>query len=211
MKVLNNKNHWNNIYSTRESNYLSWYEQLPSSSLNFIEELEIQPTGKIIDIGGGDSLLVDHLLDSGYQDITILDISEVALERSKKRLGDLASIVKWIVTDVTTFKPVEKYDLWHDRATFHFLTKEDEIDAYLDIAQKSLNPSGALVIGTFSEEGPDSCSGLVIRQYSEEKITDTLKKFFDKIKCISVNHRTPFDTIQNFIFCSFRKIHSDDI
>ena len=211
MKVLNNKNHWNNIYSTRESNYLSWYEQLPSSSLNFIEELEIQPTGKIIDIGGGDSLLVDHLLDSGYQDITILDISEVALERSKKRLGDLASIVKWIVTDVTTFNPVEKYDLWHDRATFHFLNKEDEIDAYLDIAQKSLNPSGALVIGTFSEEGPDSCSGLVIRQYSEEKITDNLKKFFDKIKCISVNHRTPFDTIQNFIFCSFRKIHSDDI
>ena len=157
-------------------------------------------------MAAGTALFVDHLLDLGYQDITVLDISELALDRAKKRLGDRAANVKWIVADVTTFKPDEKYDFWHDRATFHFLTKEREINAYINTARQSINPSGILVIGTFSEEGPKKCSGIEIKQYSEASMTDTLKKYFDKIKCITINHITPFDTLQNFIFCSFRKL-----
>jgi SAM-dependent methyltransferase len=205
-KDFNRKSHWDKIYSYKELKDLSWYQPLPATSLNFLKQFSIPTTGKIIDVGGGDSLLVDYLIELGYQDITVLDISEYALDRAKKRLGKSASKVKWIVADVTKFKPAEKYSFWHDRATFHFLTKEQEIETYLDIARQSINHSGVLVLGTFSDEGPKSCSGLQIKQYSETRMTDRLKKYFKKIKCITINHRTPFDTIQNFVFCSFRKL-----
>lgn len=122
-------------------------------------------TAKVIDIGGGDSFLVDHLLDLGYQDITVLDISEAAIERAKQRLGDNAKNIKWIVADAATFKPMEKYDFWHDRAAFHFLTDEQEISSYLQTAQENINPTGVLVIGTFSQQGPEKCSGIEIKQY----------------------------------------------
>jgi len=199
----NRKNHWDSIYNKNDLKELSWYQPLPATSLSFMRQFSIPMIGKIIDIGGGDSLFVDHLLDLGYQDITVLDISEFALERAKRRLGKNASKVKWLVADVTTFRPTEKYDFWHDRATFHFLTKKQEIEAYLNIARQSIKPSGVLILGTFSEEGPTSCSGLLVKQYSEAGMTNRLKKYFEKIKCIKINHRTPFDTIQNFIFCSF--------
>uniref|UniRef100_UPI00404830A9 hypothetical protein n=1 Tax=Mariniflexile sp. TaxID=1979402 RepID=UPI00404830A9 len=113
--------------------------------------------------------------------------------------------MKWIIADAATFKPTEKYDFWHDRAAFHFLTKEQEIESYLETVQKSVQPTGILVIGTFSEQGPKKCSGIEIRQYSETTMTERLKKSFEKIKCITIDHKTPFDTLQNFIFCSFRK------
>ena len=163
-------------------------------------------TAKVIDIGGGDSLLVDNLLDLGYQDITVLDISAAALERAKQRLGVRANMVKWIVADAATFKPIEKYDFWHDRAAFHFLTEEKEISDYLNTARQSINPSGVLVLGTFSEQGPKKCSGIEIKQYTETTMTNRLKDFFEKIKCITIDHKTPFNTIQNFVFCSFRKL-----
>jgi len=185
---------------------MSWYQQSPATSLNFLKQFSIPVTAKIIDIGGGDCLFVDYLLDIGYQDITVLDISDLALNRAKKRLGDRAANVKWIVADVTTFKPEENYDFWHDRATFHFLTNERDIKAYLKTARQCISSSGILVIGTFSEEGPKKCSGIEIKQYSEATITDTLKKYFDKIKCFTINHITPLDTLQNFIFCSFKRL-----
>jgi len=206
VKDSDRKTHWDNIYFTKELKSLSWYQPLPATSLNFLKQFSIPVTAKIIDIGGGDCLFVDHLLDSGYQDITVLDISELALDRAKKRLGEHAGKVKWIVEDVTTFMPTEKYDFWHDRATFHFLTNEREIEAYVNTANQGIRPLGILVIGTFSEEGPKNCSSIEIKQYSVEKMTDALKKYFEKIKCITINHTTPFDTIQNFIFCSFRKL-----
>jgi SAM-dependent methyltransferase len=206
VKIYDRRIHWDNIYNKKELERLSWYQPLPATSLSFLKQFSIPVTAKIIDIGGGDCLFVDYLLDLGYQDITVLDISELALDRAKKRLGDRAANVKWIAEDVTIFKPDEKYDFWHDRATFHFLTNEREINKYLKTARQSINPSGILVIGTFSEEGPKKCSGIEIKQYSEAKMTDTLKKYFDKIKCITVDHMTPFDTIQKFIFCSFRKL-----
>jgi len=205
MENFDRKKHWEAIYKTKELKDVSWFQPVPATSLEFFKQYNVPTTAKVIDIGGGDSLLVDYLLDLGYQDITVLDISEIALDRAKQRLGDRAENVKWIVDDASSFKPTEKYDFWHDRAAFHFLTQEQEIENYLDTVQKSINPNGILVIGTFSEQGPKKCSGIEIKQYSDIEMTDRLKRYFEKIKCIHVDHTTPFDTIQKFVFCSFRK------
>ncbi len=208
MENFDRKKHWENIYQTKELKDVSWFQPTPETSLDFFKQFNVPTTAKVIDIGGGDSFLVDHLLDLGYQDISVLDISASAIDRAKQRLGEKAKNVKWIVADAATFKPTEKYDFWHDRAAFHFLTDEQEISTYLQTAQESINPTGVLVIGTFSEQGPKKCSGIEIKQYSETTMTDRLKKFFEKIKCITVDHKTPFDTIQNFVFCSFRKLQT---
>ena len=207
METFDRKNHWENIYKTKELKDVSWFEPTPETSLGFFKQFNVPKSAKIIDIGGGDSFLVDHLLALEYSDITVLDISESALERAKTRLGNDALKVKWIVADAATFKPTEKYDFWHDRAAFHFLTQEREIVNYLNTVQQSILPTGVLVIGTFSESGPKKCSGIEIKQYSEVSMTEKLNRFFEKIKCITVDHKTPFETIQNFVFCSFRKIN----
>lgn len=208
MENFDRKKHWENIYQTKELKDVSWFQPTPETSLDFFKQFNVPTTAKVIDIGGGDSFLVDHLVELGYQDISVLDISAAAIERAKQRLGDKAKNVKWIVADAANFKPTEKYDFWHDRAAFHFLTEEQEITDYLQTAQESINPTGVLVIGTFSEQGPKKCSGIEIKQYSETTMTERLKKFFEKIKCITVDHKTPFDTIQNFVFCSFRKLQT---
>jgi ubiquinone/menaquinone biosynthesis C-methylase UbiE len=208
MEHLDRKKHWENIYQTKDLKDVSWYQPTPTTSLNFLKHNNIPTNAKIIDIGGGDSFLVDHLLDLGYTDLTILDISAASLDRAKQRLGDRSTKVKWIVADAASFKPSEQYDFWHDRAAFHFLTQEQEITNYIDTIQKSIKPTGLLVIGTFSEQGPKKCSGIEIKQYSETTMTDRLEKFFKKVKCITVDHQTPFDTIQNFIFCSFKKLET---
>ena len=205
--MINSKRkiHWEKIYQTKDMKDLSWYQPSPKISIDFIKQFNIPVEASIIDIGGGDSLFVDHLLELGYQNITILDISESALSRARLRLGASAKKVKWIVADASTFKPTEKYDFWHDRAAFHFLTQEHEINHYLNTIKLSIKPRGILVMGTFSENGQKKCSGLDITQYSETSMTKLLNEFFDKIKCLSVDHITPLETVQNFIFCSFRK------
>lgn len=208
MENFDRKKHWENIYQTKELKDVSWFQPTPETSLDFFKQFSVATTAKVIDIGGGDSFLVDHLLDLGYQDISVLDISAAAIDRAKQRLGDRAKEVKWLVADAATFKPTEKYDFWHDRAAFHFLTDEQEISNYLETARQNINPTGVLVIGTFSEQGPKKCSGIEIKQYSETTMTDRLKNFFEKVKCITVDHKTPFDTIQNFVFCSFRKLQT---
>ncbi|MEQ8628176.1 class I SAM-dependent methyltransferase [Ekhidna sp.] len=211
MENFDRKKHWEDIYQSKQLNEVSWFQQTPKISLDFIKQLKVPKSAKIIDIGGGDSFLVDHLLGMGYQDITVLDISESALRRARKRLGTLADKVKWIVADVATFVPTGQYDFWHDRAAFHFLTEEQDIASYLENAQRSIMPDGMLILGTFSKQGPQKCSGIEIKQYSESTMTTRLRKFFEKIKCITVDHKTPFDTIQNFTFCSFRKLPIDPI
>ena len=208
MADFDRRKHWENIYQTKQLTEVSWYQPTPETSLDFIKQFNIGIGAKIIDVGGGDSYLVDHLLDEGYRDITVLDISASAIERAKHRLGNRANQVKWIVADAANFQPPEKYDLWHDRAAFHFLTDEAEISNYIATAQQNITPQGVLVIGTFSEQGPKKCSGIEIRQYSENSMVERLKKFFEKIKCITIDHKTPFDTIQNFVFCSFRKLQT---
>lgn len=206
MSNFDRKKHWESIYQTKELNEVSWYQPTPETSLHFLVQYNIPKTARIIDIGGGDSFFVDHLLDMGYQHVSVLDISDAAIERAKKRLGSKASLVTWILADAAHFKPSVQYDFWHDRAAFHFLTDEKEISNYLQTAQECIHPNGVLVIGTFSEQGPKKCSGIPIKQYSETSMTERLKKFFEKIKCIRVDHKTPFNTIQNFVFCSFRKL-----
>jgi ubiquinone/menaquinone biosynthesis C-methylase UbiE len=203
MEEFERKNHWKKIYQTKQLQEVSWFQPNPETSLSFIKELNVEKHAKIIDIGGGDSLLVDHLLDSGYQNISVLDISASALERAKLRLGERANKVTWIVADIANFKPTEQYDFWHDRAAFHFLTKAAEIESYLNTLKNGLNKNGKLVVGTFSENGPTKCSGIDIKQYSESSMSKHFNQFFKRIKCITVDYSTPFETIQNFIFCSF--------
>ncbi|MEZ4900462.1 MAG: class I SAM-dependent methyltransferase [Spirosomataceae bacterium] len=206
MKDFNRKNHWETIYQTKKLEKVSWFQPIPETSLQFLDHFKLPPQAKIIDIGGGDSFFVDHLIHLGYQDITVLDISETALDRAKKRLGPKANQIKWIVADAAYFQPIEQYDFWHDRAAFHFLTDEHEIETYLHTIQKSITPTGVLVVGTFSEQGPQKCSGIAVKQYSEQSMTERLTRFFEKIKCIRIDHKTPFDTVQNFLFCSFKKL-----
>lgn len=206
MEHFDRQKHWDTIYQTKDLKEVSWHQPVPTTSLDFLAQFSIPLYARIIDMGGGDSLLVDHLLDLGYTDVTVLDISAASLDRAKLRLGDRAMKVKWIVADAATFEPTEPYDFWHDRAAFHFLTQEQEIENYINTIQKSMNPNGVLVLGTFSEQGPKKCSGIDIKQYSETTLTDRLKKFFKKVKCKVINHTTPFGTVQNFVFCSFRKL-----
>jgi uncharacterized UPF0146 family protein len=200
---LDKKNHWETIYESKNPDEVSWTQEIPQTSLDFIHSFALQKSTKIIDIGGGDSKLVDYLLDEGFQDITVLDISAKALEKAKKRLGKKAVNVKWIVSEITEFKPQTTYDVWHDRATFHFSTKTEQIDKYISIARKAV--SGFLIVGTFSEDGPKKCSGLKIRQYNIEKLTSTFNNGFAEMGCRTTVHKTPFGTAQNFIFCSFKK------
>lgn len=209
MNHFDRQKHWENIYQTKELKEVSWFEPTPQTSLDFFIQNDVAHTAKIIDIGGGDSYLVDHLLDLGYRDITVLDISESAINRARQRLGKQAHKVKWIVSDAAVFNPPEKYDFWHDRAAFHFLTDDLEISKYVETANQNINPDGLLVIGTFSENGPKKCSGLEIKQYSEQSLPARFNVFFEKLNCISIDHKTPFDTIQNFTFCSFKKLQTD--
>ena len=200
---LDRKKHWETVYENKNPDEVSWTQEIPKTSLEFIHSFSLNKTAKIIDIGGGDSKLVDYLLYEGFENVTVLDISAKSLERAKNRLGEKANKVNWIVSDITEFEPNMMYDIWHDRATFHFLTKTDQIKKYIKIARNSV--SGFLTIGTFSNNGPKKCSGLEIKQYNQEQLTSELKNGFDKIKCISEDHLTPFETTQNFLFCSFKK------
>jgi len=197
------KEHWENVYESKQPNEVSWTQAVPQTSLDFIHSFGINKTAQIIDVGGGDSQLVDCLLEEGYENITVLDISEKALEKAKKRLGKRAEMVNWVVSDITEYQPDRTFDVWHDRATFHFLTSSKQIEQYLEIAKQAVN--GFLTIGTFSDSGPQKCSGLDVKQYTESELTLQLNKGFDKLKCITEDHITPFGTEQNFLFCSFKR------
>lgn len=197
------KNHWQTVYETKLPSEVSWTQENPKTSLEFIRETKLDKSAKIIDIGGGDSNLVDFLLADGYKNISVLDISAKALERAKKRLGKNAEKVNWIVSDITEFKPDTTYDIWHDRATFHFLTTSEQLNSYHAIAKKWV--TGFVTIGTFSENGPTKCSGLEIKQYTETALENEFSGSFEKLKCINEDHQTPFETVQNFTFCIFKK------
>ena len=200
-----NKQHWENVFSTKSPNEVSWTQDYPTTSMNYLENLNLSKIANIIDIGGGDSNLIDALLEKGYQNIWVLDISEAALERAKNRLGDKANKVHWIVSDITAFNTAIKFDFWHDRAVFHFLTDAISIEKYVTLVGKSIAENGNFLLGTFSENGPLKCSGLEIKQYSENTMKNTFKEKFNTVKCFTENHLTPFKTIQNFQFCGFKK------
>lgn len=200
---MDRRAHWQQVYGTKSPEEVSWTQKRPSTSLEFIESFRLDKDAKIIDVGGGDSNLVDFLLDQGYSDITVLDISANALEKAQNRLGDRANKVNWVVSDITEFQPSTNYDLWHDRAVFHFLTDPGQVNIYLKLVNQYV--SQYLVLGTFSEAGPTKCSGLEIQQYSEKSMMELFGEKFNKMKCRTEDHITPFGTKQNFLYCGFRK------
>lgn len=206
MNKADREKHWEQIYQTKQITEFSWYQESPEISLNLIKKHALPLSAKIIDVGGGDSYFVDHLLKMGYRNITVLDISSTAIERAKNRLGSNAGKVKWIQEDISAFKPQQQYDFWHDRAAFHFLIKESDINHYMEAVESGINMNGILAIGTFSMKGPKKCSGLEVSRYSESSLTKRISDNFRKSECFQVDHKTPFNTIQNFIFCSFTKI-----
>ena len=197
------KNHWETVYETKQPHEVSWTQEVPKTSLDFIRSFGLHRTARIIDIGGGDSKFVDFLLGEGYENIAVLDISAKALEKAKKRLGDRAKKINWIVSDITEFHPDVPYDVWHDRAAFHFLTTAEKIHKYLDIARQATK--GYLIMGTFSNNGPEKCSGLHVKQYNEAQLQEQLSHGFEKIRCITEDHTTPSKMTQNFLFCSFKR------
>ena len=200
----NAKEYWESIYQTKEPNEVSWYQEKPETSLNLISETGIEKNAKIIDVGAGASKLADNLLALGFRNITALDVSLNALNESKKRLGDRTNNVKWIVSDLREFETNDRYGLWHDRAVLHFLTEEEDIKRYKELVRTYLKPKGYVIVSTFSVNGPKKCSGLDVKQYSEDSMK-TLFTGFEHIKSFEEEHLTPWGSSQIFIWGVFRK------
>ena len=199
----NLKTHWETVYETKSPQEVSWTQETPRISLDFIQSFKFNKEVRIIDIGGGDGLLVDHLLDLGFNNVSVLDISAQAIERAKKRLGERAAMVQWIVSDINDFQPEGTYDLFHDRAAFHFLTAPSDIHHYASLVA---NHAKNMIVGTFSTGGPLKCSGLEITQYDEISLVEQFQaQGFECIETKREDHQTPFGTSQNFVFASFRK------
>ncbi|MES2811489.1 MAG: class I SAM-dependent methyltransferase [Bacteroidota bacterium] len=199
------KEHWETVFTTKQETEVSWYQKQPKTSIDLIQACKVSKEAKIIDIGGGDSYLIDSLLELGYTNLYLLDISAAAIERAKRRLGEKAKQVTFIVSDSLHFQTKEKFDIWHDRASFHFFTEAKDIQQYKSNVIANTNPAAHLIIGTFSEEGPLKCSGLPIAQYSVEKMEAVFATDFELENCFTEDHATPFDTVQNFIFCTYKR------
>ena len=198
------KEHWESIYQTKKPNEVSWYQDKPNTSLKLIAGTDLDKNAGIIDVGAGDSKLVDNLLDIGFRNITVLDISPMALEKAKKRLGNRADAVKWVVSDLRELETDDRYDIWHDRAVLHFLTAEEDINKYAEVVRRFLKPNGYLILSTFSENGPKRCSGLDIKQYSEDSVKELFSDF-EHVKSFEEEHLTPWEASQIFIYSIFRK------
>jgi ubiquinone/menaquinone biosynthesis C-methylase UbiE len=203
---MSQKDHWEEVYSTKPVEKLGWYEPRLETSLTWIEELGLDADAPIIDVGGGASTLADDLLESGYQSITVLDISERALSSARKRLGKKTELITWLDGDVTSFDlPIHFYELWHDRALFHFLTTVEQQRKYRDNLLNALKPNGHLIIGTFAPEAPPTCSGLQIRRYSKEQLEKALGDELELKRHHKELHVTPGGVDQMYLFCHFRR------
>jgi len=200
------KKHWENIYETKELDGVSWFQEKPSTSLSLIEGSSIKKNVEIIDIGCGKSYLIDNLLKNQFSDVSILDISNNALKEVQKRISKYTNKGNLFNSNVLDFNTDKRFDIWHDRAVFHFLTTEKEVSNYIKIAENHIREGGTLIIGTFSENGPLKCSGLEISRYSVEDLKLLFTKSFDLVEHLNTDHTTPFDTIQNFNFCRFKKL-----
>ena len=200
----NLKLHWEKIYDEKNEDEVSWFQKETNESIKMIQSAAIDKP-KIIDVGSGRSKLLNNLIEIGYNHLTYLDISESALGKSKKFLGEQSNKVRWISEDILSFKTDEKFDIWHDRAVFHFLNEENLIRKYVEIVEKNISESGHLIIGTFSENGPLKCSGLDVRRYSEKVIEKLFNRSFKLIDSFYYDHVTPFNTTQNFLFSHFIK------
>lgn len=198
------KTHWEGIYNKSNLSKHTWTQDIPETTLSIIASLNINKDSHIIDVGGGDSSLVDSLISLGYKNITVLDISENAINIAKNRLGDKSQQVKWVVLDVLEFVPQQRYDMWIDRAAFHFLRDEKSIKQYANLVNTSLTKDGYSLIATFSDTGPSKCSGLEVKRYSKENLTQVLEFGFNREYCVFEDHITPAHIEQNFIYVLFK-------
>jgi ubiquinone/menaquinone biosynthesis C-methylase UbiE len=202
---MDTKHHWESIYRAKAPAEVSWYQDYPAKSLEWIKTAAEKKESAIIDVGGGASTLVDHLVEDGYKHLWVLDISSAALERTKIRLGQNAELVHWTEGDITQTKlPHQRFDVWHDRAVFHFLTLEQDRQTYKKAVEAALKPNGHLIMATFALEGPPRCSGLKVVRYSPESLAKELGPNFQFIESGEENHVTPFGTSQRFIYCLFQ-------
>jgi SAM-dependent methyltransferase len=199
------REHWETIFETKSEKEVSWFQEKPETSLQLIKACKLSLDAKIIDIGGGDSFLIDNLIDLGYTNLYLLDISENAINKVKARLGDKAKLVNFLVTDVLDYQIENEFDIWHDRASFHFLLEDSEVEKYKNNVVRALKDKSNLIIGAFSDEGPLKCSGLPITQYTVEKMEAVFENDFQLENCFTEEHETPFESVQDFIFCHYKK------
>jgi SAM-dependent methyltransferase len=203
--------HWQGVYTAKGEKEVSWYQDNPAPSLELIALAGVSKQASIVDIGGGASRLVDHLLAQGFERLTVLDLSAAALDAAKARLGETAKKVRWEVADITTWSPSETYDLWHDRAAFHFLTDSADQSAYVERVRKAVSPSGHVIIGTFALDGPERCSGLPIVRHDAASLSAVLGPDFHLIDTRRHDHATPWGAVQRFQFSTFRRSGNSEL
>lgn len=203
---MQSKEHWDNVYTTKATDAVSWFQEHAENSLKLIQQTGVPLTAAIIDIGGGASTLVDDLLAKGYSNLSVLDISSAALSTSQCRLGAKASNVNWVVADITNADiPAQSYDVWHDRAVFHFLTTAEDRQAYVQAVLRAVKPGGHVIVATFAEDGPLQCSGLPVMRYNSDELHAEFGEPFTLVHHEKESHRTPFGTAQQFTYCYCRK------
>lgn len=198
--------HWQNVYATKSETEVSWFQASPAISLEMIRAASPDRAAAIIDIGGGASRLVDALLQDGYRNLAVLDLSANALDVAKKRIGATASTVDWIVADATTWRPAKTWDVWHDRATFHFLTDPRDRAAYVERLRSAVAPGGHVIIATFAPDGPEKCSGLPVQRHDSASLSAELGPEFELVETRSESHHTPWHSTQAFQFSRFRRL-----
>jgi 2-polyprenyl-3-methyl-5-hydroxy-6-metoxy-1,4-benzoquinol methylase len=199
------KSHWENVYGTKGEQEVSWFQDIPTTSLDLLSADGVTLDSAVIDIGAGASRLVDALIARRHRNVTVLDVSGAALATAQARLGSQADTVRWIEADITQWNPTERYDVWHDRAVLHFLTSEAERDAYRRALLAAVRPGGLVVIGTFDLDGPEKCSGLTVQRYSGASLADMLGDGFERLDTRQEEHATPWGSTQRFQFSRFRR------
>jgi len=203
---MENRTHWEDIHHKKAATQVSWYQLHPTLSLQHIRNTGVAKSGQVIDVGGGASTLVDHLLGDGFENVTVLDISDAALEVARQRLGERAKLVTWLEADITKVTlPHHTFDIWHDRAVFHFLTIPADRKRYVDAVRHAVKPGGHVIVATFASDGPDHCSGLEVARYNPESLHDEFGADFELLDSTDEEHHTPFGTSQKFIYCYCRK------
>ena len=204
---MNKKTHWETVYETKSDQQVSWFREHLDNSLQMILQTKVGKEAAIIDVGGGSSTLADDLLDNGFADVSVLDISAKALEKSRARLGEKAAQIEWIEADITQVSlPENHYDVWHDRAVFHFLTSAEDRRKYVELVMRSLKVGGHIIVASFGENGPMKCSGLDVVRYNPDSMHSEFGRNFKLVKSITETHETPFQTTQEFIYCYCRMI-----
>lgn len=211
MPTAGDKEHWEQVYSDRKPSDVSWYQLHPEHSLALIEHCAAGSAARILDVGGGASTLADHLLDAGYRHISVLDIAHKAIERAQARLGSRAGTVTWIEQDITSPLTGEAWDIWHDRAVFHFLTEPEARTRYIANLKQALRPGGNAIIATFAEDGPTECSGLQVVRYSPESLSDVMGNALRLVETLQEEHHTPHGGVQRFVYCRFIRMQTDSV